>query len=45
MIKNDRPVIIYSAQDVTGGLVGYPSYAVDGYEPVSAFAILRNVVL
>ena len=45
VIKNDRPVVIYSAQDVTGGLVGYPSYAVDGYEPVSAFAILRNVVL
>ena len=45
VIVDNRPVIIYSREDVTGGLVGYSSAAVDGYAPVSAFQILRNVVL
>ena len=45
VLFDDRPGIIYSNLDVTGGLVGYECYAVDGYSPASAFAILRNVVL
>ena len=45
ILDNDRPGIIYSQRDITGGLVGYESYAVDGYAPVSAFQVLRNVVL
>ncbi|HDZ20500.1 hypothetical protein LCGC14_0162620 [marine sediment metagenome] len=45
LLFKDRPGVIYSREDVTGGLVGYPSRAVDGYDPVSAFRIMRNVVL
>jgi len=45
VIIDNRPVIIYSREDVTGGLVGYSSAAVDGYAPVSAFQIMRNVIL
>jgi hypothetical protein len=45
ILFDDRAGIIVSKEDVTGGLVGYQSYAVDGYMPVSAFEILRNVVL
>ena len=45
LLFDDRPGVIYSREDVTGGLVGYHSRAVDGYDPVSAFRIMRNVVL
>ncbi|MBS3734325.1 MAG: DUF4159 domain-containing protein [Phycisphaerae bacterium] len=40
-----RPVIYYSAEDITAGLVGYSSYVVDGYAPDTAFAIMRNIAL
>ena len=42
---DDRPAIIFSAEDVTTGLVGFNSGAFDGYAPESAFAIMRNIVL
>ncbi|MDY6913949.1 MAG: DUF4159 domain-containing protein [Planctomycetota bacterium] len=40
-----RPAVLYSRQDLTAGLVGYPAYAVDGYAPESAYEIMRNIVL
>ncbi len=42
---DERPVLIFSPYDVTSGLVGFNSGAIEGYTPVSAFAIMRNVVL
>ena len=36
---------IFSREDITHGLLGVPHFAVDGYAPESAFAVLRNIVL
>ena len=40
-----RFAVIFSKHDLTGGLVGYPSYSCIGYEPASCFRIMRNAVL
>ncbi|MBN1941704.1 MAG: DUF4159 domain-containing protein [Phycisphaerae bacterium] len=40
----DRPAVIFSAEDITCGLVGYPSGYVDGYRPQSAYEIMRNIL-
>ncbi|MBT3200793.1 MAG: DUF4159 domain-containing protein [Phycisphaerales bacterium] len=45
IMVNRRPGILYSEMDLTAGLVGYSSLAVDGYTPDSAFKIVRNVIL
>ena len=37
--------IIFSEWDVTTGLVGFNSGALEGYTPESAYAIMRNIVL
>jgi len=39
-----RPAAIYSPEDITGALVGYPSYPCDGYSPESAYELMRNIV-
>ena len=39
-----RAAILFSAADITAGLVGYPCWGLKGYEPDSAFALLRNIV-
>ena len=43
--KKDRPVVIFSPEDITAGLVGYPAHTIDGYERDSAFELMRNIVL
>ncbi|MBI5723212.1 MAG: DUF4159 domain-containing protein [Planctomycetes bacterium] len=45
VLAGDRPKVIFSQEDVIAGLVGFSSCACDGYEPESAFDIMRNVVL
>jgi len=45
VLIGDRPAIIFSREDLTAGLVGYPAYTCDGYEPNSAYQIMRNLVL
>ena len=45
VLVGNRPGIIYSREDISHGLLGVPHFAVDGYAPESAFAILRNIVL
>lgn len=40
----ERPAVIYSAEDITCGLVGYPSGNIDGYQPASAYEIMRNIL-
>lgn len=43
-IKN-RPAIFYSREDLSAGLVGEPVDGVMGYDPATATAIMRNLVL
>jgi len=45
VLLNGRLGAVFSREDLTAGLVGYPSWTVDGYAPESAFEIMRNVVL
>ena len=45
VLIDDRPAVLFSREDLTAGLVGYPSYACYGYDPESAYAIMRNIVL
>ena len=40
-----RFAVIFSKEDVTGGLVGCPAYNCVGYEPDSCFEIMRNVII
>ena len=42
---NGRLAVIYSAEDITCGLLGYPCYGLDGYTPQSAYELMRNIVL
>ncbi len=44
IVGDDRPGVIYSPLDLTAGLVGARSYAIDGYVPYSAFELMRNIV-
>ncbi|MBI5723031.1 MAG: DUF4159 domain-containing protein [Planctomycetes bacterium] len=45
VMKGDRPMVIFSQEDITGGLVGYASATCDGYEPQSACNLMRNIIL
>ncbi|MBI5723446.1 MAG: DUF4159 domain-containing protein, partial [Planctomycetes bacterium] len=45
VLAGDRPKVIFSQEDLNGGLVGYSSYNCDGYEPESALDMMRNVIL
>ncbi|MBI5723612.1 MAG: DUF4159 domain-containing protein [Planctomycetes bacterium] len=44
VLAGDRPKVIFSHEDLTGGLVGYSTFGMDGYEPQSAFDVMRNVI-
>jgi len=37
--------VLFSRDDITGGLIGAEAFAVDGYSPATAYRIMRNVVL
>jgi len=41
----NMPVILFTNEDITGGLVGYACSEVHGYTPQSAFDLMRNIVL
>ena len=41
----NMPVILFSNEDITGGLVGFACAEVHGYTPQSAFDLMRNIVL
>lgn len=51
ILLNDRPAVLFSALDITAGLVGCPIFGVEGYDPGgarddgSAYRVLRNIVL
>lgn len=44
-LQDGRVAVLFSREDISTGLGGFPSGTVDGYEPASALAIMRNVVL
>ncbi len=39
-----RVAVIYSPEDLTAGLLGYPAYAIRGYRPDSAVALMTNLL-
>ena len=41
----NRPLILYSRDDITASLVGYPGQNLRGYTSASAFALMRNLLL
>ena len=43
--QNGRIVAYFSPQDLSGGLVGQPMDGIIGYEPESATALMRNIIL
>ncbi|MBI5725078.1 MAG: DUF4159 domain-containing protein [Planctomycetes bacterium] len=45
VLAGDRPKVILSAEDLTAGMVGYSSWGLDGYDAVSAFNIVRNIII
>ena len=45
LLDGGRVGVIFSREDLTAGLVGYPSYTVDGYHPDTAFELMRNIVV
>ena len=44
LTRNGRTVVIFSNEDLTAGLVGYACGGLEGYQPQSAFELMRNVV-
>lgn len=45
IIIDGRPAVIFSSLDITAGLLGVTTSGIDGYQPDSAYAIMRNIVL
>ena len=43
--SNKRLAVIYSAEDLSGGLVGQPVDGINGYDPVCATHLMSSVVL
>jgi hypothetical protein len=44
VMMGDRPAVYFSREDITCGLVGYPSYTVYGYGPETAYELMRNLL-
>jgi hypothetical protein len=42
---NNRPAVYYSREDLSAGLVGEPMDGIIGYNPATATAIMRNLLL
>lgn len=40
----ERPAVIFSSQDLTAGLVGYPLAGMDGYRPEDARRVMTNLL-
>jgi len=45
VLLGKRPAVLFSAADLTAGLLGVPHRGIDGYDPRSAFELVRNIVL
>ena len=44
LYSEGRLAIVFSGDDLTAALVGYPGYMIRGYEPSTAVAIMTNLV-
>lgn len=42
---NGRLAVVYSREDLTTGLLGVPCFTCVGYEPKTAMALMRNIML
>ena len=40
---NDRPAIFLAREDLAAGLTGYSSFTCAGYDPSTAFDLVRNI--
>jgi Domain of unknown function (DUF4159) len=45
MTLNNRPAVIYSREDLSAGMVGEPVDGIMGYDPASATAVMRSIIL
>ena len=45
IMQGDRPGVIFSREDILTGFLNAPSGTVDGYTPLTAYEIARNIVL
>ena len=45
VLVGKRVGVLFSREDLTAGLGGYPSWPIDGYDPETAYALMRNIVL
>jgi len=44
ILRNGKPVVIYSPYDLTTGLAGYDGFSLRGYKPQSALAVMTNLL-
>ena len=44
VVDGGRIVIVFSAEDLTAGLLGVPSYRLKGYSPESAVSLMTNLL-
>jgi hypothetical protein len=42
---NGRVRVVFSSEDITSGLLGAPAFGCDGYSGLSAYQLMRNIVL
>jgi len=45
IIHKGRIAVVFSRDDLTVGLLGYPCWGLRGYSPESSFEIMRNLLL
>ena len=45
IVVEGRPIVIYSGEDISGGLLGLEGATLDGYNSDSAYAIMRNIMV
>jgi len=45
ILVNNRAAVLYSAEDITTGLLGTQSFVVDGYLGETAVALVRNILI
>ncbi|MBT7171742.1 MAG: hypothetical protein HN909_08225, partial [Phycisphaerales bacterium] len=45
VLKDKKLSVLFSRQDITGGLLGMSSGTIRGYDPESAYDLMRNIIL
>ena len=44
ILRDNKPIVIYSTYDLTTGLAGYEGFSMLGYKPQSALAVMTNLI-